>query len=577
MRPPGPASAFSAPFGGIPWSDNRAHVEGGNRLLAGDAFGYFSERRPLTASLLGVRLALSGGNLRRALLLQAVLLGVSVWLAARLVGIRAGLAPAMAAFALILGLCRDFLPTAATEPLGIALSFLGVAILISPRAWRHLGLLAGGLFALDAALHARPGPQFLLPAIMASALYAFRARWKKAAAMLVLVAAAGGLSTTALNALYGAGDSSFTAYPAYTLYGLTRNANWKQAAQDFPEVVHTWRESDAARFLYRKAFDNLRRTPTDFLRALGRNLGTFFKKLPANLTRALSLRSLFVDSMRRVRPLRSEVVGDLLAGVPIVLAAALGFLVFLRRSGSKVAALFWLAAGVGVLLSVPFVYGDAGFRGLAAAYPFIAVALAFGMSGGRSRPLLTEPALRTERRLLRTCGLMAVGLVGAALVGPAFVRAWPLRPERRDLRDLVPGRQVVMYPARASAVVVTIDRSAPSAEMPRLERRQFLRLLDLAMLDADRDAYLRSLRSPFLLMSAYDFVSRHQQFVVGPIDIVRQDRGFAKLDVQAAPVRGILEVTSWEPLGASSAGLTGDSDQEDMPEEAPAPEPEPWP
>jgi hypothetical protein len=578
MRPLGPVSAFAAPFGGIPWSDSHAHLEGGNRLLAGDAFGPFSERRPLTASLLGVRLALGGGSLRFALLIQAVLLALSAWLVSRLVGGKAGLGPAVGAFALILGLSRDFLPTAATEPLGITFSCLGVAVLLMVPERPRLTLLALGFFAVDAALHARPGPQLLLPILAVWALYAFRRAWTRAAAVLLIAGTAGGLSTMALNALYGVGESSFTAYPAYTLYGLTRSSNWRQARQDFPEeIARIGRETDVARFLYQKAFANLRRDPTDFLRALGGNEAKFLQKLPANLTRTVSLRALFVASVKRVRPSRSEVVGDLMVGLPVILAAALGFVGYLRRSRGRVEILFWGAVGLGIVLSVPFVYGDAGFRGLAAAYPFLAVALALGLSRAPRRPVLAGARLRAERLGL-ICGVLALALVGTALVGPAVARAFAYRPAPHDLQSLVPGRHLVVSPAGSPAVVVTHARPGTSATRSRIERGNFLRLLDLAGLDADHDAYLRGLRSPFVLVSTYDFVARRQQLIVGPVEILRQGRAFLKLEVSAAPVANFVEVVRWEALGRPAEASPGPSSEPgEADEEEPAPDPEPTP
>jgi hypothetical protein len=576
MRPVGPISAFAAPFGGIPWSDSHAHLEGGNRLLAGDRFGPFSERRPLTASLLAVRLALGGGNLRAALLIQAMLLGLSAWLVARLVGAMAGLAPAIAAFGVILGLSRDFLPTAATEPLGITLSCLGLAALLTVAVRPRFALLALGFFAVDAALHARPGPQLLLLFLAAWALYAFRHEWRRAAAILLVVAAAGGLSTIALDALYGVGESSFTAYPAYTLYGLTRNSNWKQAREDFPEEIpRIGRETDVARFLYRKAFANLRRDPTDFARALGGNEARFLQKLPANLTRVVSLRALFVASVKRVRPTRSEVVGDLVIGIPMLLAAAVGFVVYLRSSRNRREMLFWAAVGLGIVLSVPFVYGDAGFRGLAVCYPFMAVALALGFSDGRRRPLLAE-ARRLSERLAATCGVLGLALAGAALAGPALVRAFPFRPPARELQGLVPGRHLVVCPARAPALSVTNTRPGTSSSASRIDRRDFLRLLELAVLDADHDAYLQGLRSPFALLSAYDYVGRRQQLVVGPVEMRRQGTACLKLEVSEARVTDFVEVARWAALGPGSAtGASTDKDEGD--EEKPSPETEPNP
>jgi hypothetical protein len=127
-------------------------------------------------------------------------------------------------------------------------------------------------------------------------------------------------------------------------------------------------------------------------------------------------------------------------------------------------------------------------------------------------------------------------------------------------------------------VVVTHARPGTSSTRSRIERGDFLRLLDVAGLDADHDAYLRGLRSPFVLLSSYDFVARRQQLIVGPVEILRQGRGFLKLVVSATPVVNFVEVIGWEALGRPPEGSPGPSSEPgEADEEEPAPDPEPTP
>ncbi|HET8647871.1 MAG TPA: hypothetical protein VFO85_20405, partial [Vicinamibacteria bacterium] len=250
LRPPGAAAALGALLGHIPWSDVHQHYEGALRLLADGAFGPYSERRPLNAALLSVRLALTGGDLHAAIVLQAVLCALCAWLLARVVAMRRGLAASLAAFAVVLGLSRDFLPMAATEPLGIALACLALALLLAPMARRHLLWAGLGLLALDTALRARPGAQLMVPALMAWTVWTFRARWRAALSVAAAVAIAGSLTTSAVNRFYGSGEATFTTYPAFTVYGLSRQSNWLQARADFGDALDRMgTEKEVARFL----------------------------------------------------------------------------------------------------------------------------------------------------------------------------------------------------------------------------------------------------------------------------------------------------------------------------------------
>ena len=124
QQPTSRVAAFSAQLGHIPWFDARDHYEGALRVVTTGEFGAFSERRPANACWLAVLLAVAGWKLQMALLLQAALVGVLVWLACRAIAVRFGLAPSVAFFAVVLGLGRDYLPTPNTETLGIALSSL---------------------------------------------------------------------------------------------------------------------------------------------------------------------------------------------------------------------------------------------------------------------------------------------------------------------------------------------------------------------------------------------------------------------------------------------------------------------
>jgi hypothetical protein len=546
MRPPGGVAAFAALFGHIPWSDVHAHYEGARRLLADGAFGPFSERRPLNASMLSVRLSLAALDLRWAIATQAALTGVAAWMMARVVGMRFGLAPSLGAFAVALGLSRDFLPTAATEPLGVTFACLALAILLMPGSRRHLGWALLGVFALDTALRARPGAQFLVPAVMVWVLWTFRRRWRLAVPGLLAVALVGSLSTSALNAFYGSGNATFTTYPAYTFYGLTRYSNWTQARLDHgAEIDRIGTEKEVARFLYARSFDNLRRDPWTFLRALRRNFTRFAGKLPANLARTTTLRPFFDGQPGP--PDADEVPLDTRLGGPLLAIGALAFVPFLLRARAS-DRWFWAAALAGLLGSVPFVYGDAGFRGLAAAYPLIALVLTLGLSRGERR----EPAVPRQRRSVLAAGIMAAALLVVALAGPAIARVFAHRPPPDLLRAAAPGTAVVA-PLDSARVVVTNVRRAPFERVPRIERREFMRMLEWASLEPEQHAHLQGRRTPFAVLSAYDHAARRLVLLVSPVEMLQEGRAFVSVETRTVPGSQFLDVVSWRRLDQPGA------------------------
>jgi hypothetical protein len=544
LRPPGGVSAFSALFGRIPWSDAHGHFEGATRLLAEGEFSHFSGRRPLNACWLSVRLVLGGGRLEGALAIQAAVLGLAVGLAARAVGLRFGLAPALAFVGLTFGLTRGYVPTAATEPLGVTLACLALAILVSRGARRRWGLLVFGLLLVELSLQARPGAQFLLPCLALWGVWVSHRGRMRVAVAAAAVIAAGALITSTLNRLYGSPDSSFVSYPAYTLYGLATGSNYKQARDDFgAEMERVSDDRERARFLYRRSWERIRDDPGLLLATLARNEGKFFVKLLPNLAPLVSPMPLLAPPMSRVRATPDAAAVDKWTGAPVLAAAFLAFLAFWWRSRRDERA-FWLAAGTGLMASAPFVYGDAGLRGLAAAYPLLALALSAGLTPRRA--LWSTPAAeRNTRQNAAIGGAVAALILLSALLGPSLARRGVERPAAAIL-DHATADEVLVAAVKDAPAVVVWGQAPADLPAPAINRRQFQRHLELSHVPPETG--LDSLKPPFALLSVYDFVTRGQRILAAPPDVLRERAPFLKLVVRRLGAdRNVLQAVAWEP------------------------------
>ena len=527
LRPPGVLPAYAALWGDIPFADARGHFEGATRLLTDGSLGAFSERRPLSAAWLASRLALTGGRLRPAVVIQALLLAGTALFLARAVALRWGTWSAMGAFAIMLGLSRDFLPTVLTETLAIALGGLGTAILVGRPARASVGLAALGLACISAALYARPGPQFLLLALMAWLALTFRT-WPAVA--LAVAAGLSGLAVTAvLNAAYGSGESSAMAYPAYTLYGLATGSNYRQVRTDFPEESARLSDKAMSRRMYARAIEKLRRDPAPFFDALRINAVKFMRKTPGNVFRLGSLRTLFRPSW----PLRSpeeDAARNRIWGAPPILASLAAAVLLIARSRGGERSL-WSLTAIGVLASVPFVYGDSGFRILAAAYPFLAVLLALGLAPRGERPDGPERR-QAERHLATRAAVVGSTLLALILAGPALARALSPPPPAFDRASAAAGRVMVIAPAQAAAIVVS-NAGAEDVDRPRLARRDFSRALETVPVGGPD--YFERLRPPFAILSAYDRVTARQQLLVAPVDLLRSPSRWLRVEVHPVP------------------------------------------
>jgi hypothetical protein len=536
LRPPNGNAAFAALFGRIPWGDAHGHFEGAQRLLAEGAFPYFSGRRPLNAAWLSVRLWLAGGRLEAALIVQAVLLGAATFAAARVVGARRGLAPALAFTGLVLGLSGDYLPTAATEPLGITLACAALAVLWAPAARGRLVPALIGLWLLDLSLQARPGAQLLLPCLGLWVVWTCRRAWVRAAAGVVLVALAGTLLSAALNRFYGTSDSSASSAAAYPFYGLVTGSNYRQIREDLgPELAALPDERARTRLIYRRGWERFRDDPGVALGALGRNLRKFAGKTPAVLYGVVSPQSLLLSPWARAEPTPRVLARDRWLGRLLLAIALLAFARYAWRARTD-ERLFWLAAALGVVLSAPVVYGDAGLRGLAASFPLLAGLLAIGLGARRLSPPIDTLETRT-RVALSVC---AVALVALALVGPAIAHRSQARPARESL---TPGTLVVRL--RPAPAIVVSSREQPDVDVPVLPRRQFERHLALANVAAsgfDRPD------PPFALVSAYDWVAQRQRVLVIAPEALRETNFLRLRAAPAAEDENLQVVSEWSPL-----------------------------
>jgi hypothetical protein len=535
LRPGSGNTAFAALFGRIPWGDAHGHFEGARRLLAEGAFPPFSGRRPLNAAWLATRLALTGGSLAAALVVQALLLGAAAFVAARALAIRSGVSAALAFFGLLVGLTSDYLPSAATEPLGVTLACASLAVLLGARG-RLLPSLAG-LWLLDLALQARPGAQVLLPSIGLWIVWTCRGRRLQALAGCAGVAALGVALTASLNALYGTKDASASAAGAYPLYGLATGSNYRQIQEDLgPELARLPDDRARTRLIYERAWQRLRAEPGVAVRALGRNLRKFVGKAPPVLYGIVSPQALVISAWERAEPTPEVRARDRWLGRALLALAAVGLVLHLRRARAE-ERVFWLAVALGITASAPVVYGDAGLRGLAASFPFLCALVATGFAV-RRRTLLDATARAAQRVLVAG----AAALLAAALVGPALARPFALRP-RFPLFPLPPDVRVVRV--RPAPAVLVSNRERPDLDVTVLPRRQYLRHVGLANVAAsgfDRPD------PPFAVASVYDYVERRQRVLVLPPEALAAG---PFLRVQVAPVAddpNLLLVTDWRTV-----------------------------
>jgi hypothetical protein len=549
LKPTTFIAAYESLWGRIPFSDAESHVDGGMRLLAVGHMGPYSAKRPLPACLLSVRLAVTGRSLPAATSLQAALLGLAAWLTATALALRFGIWAGLGFFAVLLGLARDYIPTELTEPTGLLLASLALAVFIAPQARQRALTLAAALFVFAAALGARPGPQLLLPFLLLWAVFIAPRPRARALVACGLAVGLGILLPRALNRAYGTPESSFDTFSAWTLYGLTRNSNYTQAWSDFGiELRSIGNEHDVARFLYRKSLQQMRREPSTFLKALWTNGTRFLIHLPRDLCAVISPRLLVATPSFRFRRMPRETTWDNVTGgvlLGLALAGLVWHLVRTRDPGDRP---FWLASFAGLALSAPFVYANAGFRTLTVGYPFLAAAVGVGLATTRE-PRSPSRRMELEARLVTAALLLGLGLVGTAVVGPPAAHWLCPRPDVVPTLSPTGSAGVVSLADSPTIRVIPSQRSLKSPEHPGavIDRGTFLRWIAAA--EVSPKAGFDQLRPPFVIFSGFDYLALRQRLFVAPPEILDAPAGWLRLDLQ--PVEGsvyLTGVTHWQSL-----------------------------
>lgn len=126
----------SAIGGVLPYSDAIGYFEGAERLVFSQQLTQWTERRPLNATFLAARLILTKNNFFGALVLQALLASIALFLATRALFQTHGKTTALWFFAFTFAFVSCCLHRTLSEPLGISLGLFAFALLWSGVANR---------------------------------------------------------------------------------------------------------------------------------------------------------------------------------------------------------------------------------------------------------------------------------------------------------------------------------------------------------------------------------------------------------------------------------------------------------
>jgi hypothetical protein len=492
---------YSAIGGLIPHSDAAAYFEGAERLLQDGTLTNVSERRPLNAAFFAARLLIANENFYYAMILQAAIVALALFLASRQMHRLQGSSIAFVFLAINFAFANNCLPRTLSESLGISLGLIAFTLYCSSIARRSKTEYALGTAILTLALLARAGAMFALAASVVFALFFFADSWKarcSAVALTLAGIAFGWLIIAALVRMYGDSGLILSNF-SYVIYGLSQGGKgWQQAAKDLPL---TGNEAQIAAMLYQRTFESILSNPLLMVVGLAKSLSLSLLYFPAGLLRLIA-EAIDGGTPRSLIP--SALVAALL--IPPLLD---GTWRLLTKKPFVLDPIQWffLLQLTGFIASLPFFYLDGGIRLTAATFPFTAAAIVLILAACKSAPALTKtvPARSDSYQAVA----MAVVIVVTSLAAPQIGRMRSSEPGIEPITCEQGDQEVRMLVGAGTAHINILDDDVKSV-LPNIRRPDFQVAQSNEIIE-----FWQSLDLPATILLGLDHNSRQTQIVVG--------------------------------------------------------------
>jgi hypothetical protein len=486
--------AFSMIGGVVPWGDAHLYVGGAERLLFFDDLDGYNSRRPLNAVYLAVRLAVSRLDLRIAVLLGVLMLGVAVFVAARAVARDLGALGGAALFVGAFGFIHYYLPTTLSETFGVTLGLLAFAAVWNAVRFGSRPLAVASVLLIAIALGARAGV-FMLSVLMAIWL-ARRLRttgWldlRVLGASVMAIVVGVGLTFVTVTALGGDRSSTF-GNAGFLLYGMAKgdaawdavNVAWVRVYADHPEII-AMSDGQRNRYVNSLAREAIEANPARFLRATGtsyRNYLTMAKQVilapwSVGRHRLLMLGSALAVAVSVAMRVRRGRAGQLPSDLALFACSVLAIPALMSITPGLVPPR-WLAPALVAVAWAAFVV--IGSRVLPVAFPIPLTVVAFA-AVVVSLPFIGTDAVRvladgigfiTVPLVLAVVVLRSAGPRRTVSVEPSVAELDTGAPSRRE-RALVGALPVMIYVTLLAIMTLGIPVSKAVVNPPDLPPRQ---------------------------------------------------------------------------------------------------------
>lgn len=525
-----PHTSYSALGGILPQSDASGYYGGAYHFLETGTLDAWNTRRPLNAILFAIRLMLSNHNFQIALILQALLCGLSCLLVANCIRKTFGKMAGIFTYLVLFFFAATFLPTTLSEILGLTLGNLAFVLLWRGNYTKHAQWLGFGALFLTIGLNARAGAFFILPLLILWTALQFG---RRTAVFVILGIIGGFIFNTMLLHLYSTSNGGAThGNFAPTLFGIVAGGKgWTYAYTLYPELS-TFSEALAAKFLYVKSYELFLENPFLLFTGVLKGIWGFIKAIISFFQFKLNGHFLFKAFIR-------------LLG----LAALCGGLYRLKKLYPHYRREVGLVSIglIAMVLSAGGIWVDGGLRVFATTMPFFAAAIGIACS-----PRLRSPFWQSNRGNSESANTLewetkvssslSVFLLLTGVIGPLLIQSF--KTPNADFASLN-----YQCPENHTTMIVKTLYGAPQLDLTSLTNiTLFKSSLQRSILE-DKRSFLKIL-SPNTLNShpkttimalVYDLNTNQPRYILAPVQLFTNHKKIVGLC--GAPIAGAETIT----------------------------------
>jgi hypothetical protein len=488
----------------IPLYDAQVYYVDALRLLAGRSMSEFSAARPLFAGWLATILALTSRDLTVTLMILTAINSLAALFAAEAVQRTHGTLPAI--FLLIfLFLYYRYRTVGAvmSENAGLAFGVIGVTLIWQGIANHSSRLVLFGIFINTLALNARPGPLFILPALLLWGSWYFRDPGRRLSwrffLLGVALVGAGFAANLVLKQFFGVSSGVPFSQFSYALYGLASGGNsWAYIFEVHPELREL-AQPELTRTAYRLTFDLILDQPVLVVQGALRNWSTLFSNSWYGLFSYVGGENFYLN---------------LAARGSLFVLSFLALLKWLQKTSDPYTS-FIIAAIAGILLSVPFVPPtDAyGMRLYAASIILFGLLAAMGLAFTLEKLRVPDrPAAHTEN--VPVFIGFSILLTSIMLIGPFVVREASPLPE--SAASCQPGMSSALVHFDTGTSIRLIGEKDPGLDWLPVFHFGFFKRNVHSVPDSGLAVRLESIAPRSTLFYALDYRSNQAALVIIP-------------------------------------------------------------